>query len=61
MVNSQADIIEDVLNGYLDTLGDKGQERLDELDGHLDDISQRVDQMTQVRSYGRGCFCKTYK
>ena len=47
VVNSQADIIEDVLNGYLDTLGDKGQERLDELDGHLDDISQRVDQMTQ--------------
>ena len=33
VVNSQADIIEDVLNGYLDTLGDKGQERLDELDG----------------------------
>lgn len=47
VVNTQMDRIEDILNQYRTTLQEKGQQRLDELDQHLDAINDQVTQMTQ--------------
>ena len=45
-VNSSVDDVEDVLKDWLDTAGDKGQARLDDVDGQLQSITDRVDKMT---------------
>ena len=47
-VNQKADAIRDLLKTYTDTLGDKAQSALDDIDGELTAIQDRVDSMTQA-------------
>lgn len=47
-VNQKADVIRDLLKTYTDTLGDKAQSALDDIDGELSAIQDRVDSMTQA-------------
>lgn len=47
-VNQKADAIRDLLKIYTDTLGDKAQSALDDIDGELTAIQDRVDSMTQA-------------
>lgn len=46
-IHTQTDLIEDVLKAYGDTLSGKGQDRLDKLDGHLTDLGEQIDRLTQ--------------
>lgn len=47
-VNQKADAIRDLLKTYTDTLGDKAQSALDDIDSELSAIQDRVDSMTQA-------------
>ena len=47
-VNQKADAIRDLLKTYTDTLGDKAQSALDDIDGEFTAIQDRVDSMTQA-------------
>ena len=47
-VSQKADAIRDLLKTYTDTLGDKAQSALDDIDGELTAIQDRVDSMTQA-------------
>lgn len=47
-VNQKADAIRDLLKTYTDTLGDKAQSALDDIDSELTAIQDRVDSMTQA-------------
>lgn len=47
-VSQKADAIRDLLKTYTDTLGDKAQAALDDIDGELTAIQDRVDRMTQT-------------
>ena len=47
-VNQKADAIRDLLKTYTDTLGDKAQSALDDIDGELSAIQDRVNSMTQA-------------
>lgn len=47
-VNQKADAIRALLKTYTDTLGDKAQSALDDIDGELTAIQDRVDSMTQA-------------
>lgn len=47
-VNQKANAIRDLLKTYTDTLGDKAQSALDDIDGELTAIQDRVDSMTQA-------------
>lgn len=47
-VNQKADAIRDLLKTYTDTLGDKAQSALDDIDQELTAIQDRVDSMTQA-------------
>ena len=47
-VNQKADAIRDLLKTYTDTLGDKAQSALDDIDSELSAIQDRVDSMAQA-------------